>query len=285
MRVGLLLCVCCFFFVAGCAQIPTAQFDAYARAFDEARPAAAAVLADYSAAQEELARLEQANAPAPAAANLPYAATYQPPANDAQVLDDVAVRFLALQAIGDYNAALGQLVEGGSVDAASRSIDGFVGAVGQIAALGGVALPAIGPAVAALQTVAAAVEKARLAGEFADAVRDGAPLITQMIDVLKADTADHYGLRFALATRELVLLEASDDGGELTARAIADNKAGMEKLKAVLDAYNALLDTTRAALLELSRETARPADLDAMLSRMIPVVIQLKRDLEAYRKS
>jgi len=53
----------------------------------------------------------------------------------------------------------------------------------------------------------------------------------------------------------------------------------------VLDAYNALLDTTRAALLELAHESARPADLDSILARVIPVVIQLKRDLAAYRNA
>jgi hypothetical protein len=282
MRFVLLLCCAA---LAGCAQIPAAEFTAYTQAFEQARPAAEAVLADYSAAKEELARLEQANAPAPAAeATLPYPASYEPPSNGTEALDDVAVRFLALQAITDYNAALGQLVEGGSVAAANQSIDGFAAAVGQLAALGGIALPApVGPAVAALQTVAAEIEKARLAREFQEAVRDGAPVVAQMIDILKADTVDHCRLRFALANRELILLETGDDGSPVVATAIADNKAKMEKLRGVLDNYNALLDVTRAALLELSQETARPADLDAIVARVIPVVIQLKRDLEAYR--
>lgn len=284
MRVGLLLFLCSLF-LGACAEIPTAQFDAYTHAFNEARPAAEAVLADYSAAKDELARLERDRALAETPGGLPYPATYAPPPDATQTLDDVSVRFLALQAIADYNAALGQLVEGGSVDAARTSVGGFVTTVGQIVAMGGVALPAIGPAVAALQTVAAEVEKARLAAEFADAVRKGAPVVAQIIDVLKADTVDHYGLRFALASRELVRFEAADDGGPLTAKAIADNKARMEKLAGVLDSYNALLDATRAALLQLARETARPADLDAIVGRVIPVVIQLKRDLEAYRKT
>lgn len=274
----------CVLAVSGCAQIPTAEFSAYTQAFENARPAAEAVLADYSAAKEELARLEQAGAPAADAPDLPYPATYEPPVDGAETLDDVAVRFLALQAIADYNAALAQLVEGGSVAAASRSIDGFAAAVGQLATVGGVALPGpIGPAVAALQTVAAEIERARLAGEFAAAVRDGAPVVAQMIDILKADTADHYGLRFALANRERILLETSGDDAPLVAAALSDNKLKMEKLRDVLDQYNKLLDVTRAALLRLAQASARPADLHAVLARLIPVVIQLKRDLEAYR--
>src|SRR5690606_38828235 len=154
MRFSVLLC---FLASVGCAQIPVARFDAYTQAFDSARPAAETVLADYSAAKEDLARLEQENAPAPEAVALqPYPAPYQPPVDGAGALDDVAVRFLALQAIGDYNAALAQLVEGGSVAAAAQSIDGFVAAAGQLATQGGLALSGpVAPAVAALQTLAA----------------------------------------------------------------------------------------------------------------------------------
>jgi len=300
MRFVVLLCCAV---VAGCAQIPVAQFTAYTQAFDAARPAAEAVLADYSSAKEELDQLEAERAAeqaaTPVVAMAPYSTGYEAPSNGLDSPDDVTIRFLALQAITDYNAALGQLVGGASVEVQSQSIDGFVGAVSQLATLGGVALPAIGPAVAALQTVAAEIEKARLAGEFQDAVRDGAPVVAQMVDILKQDTESHYGLRFALANEEwtlldadLKVLEAQDDGSGVVTAAIedhkarlADNESRMEKLKDVLDAYNALLDTTRAALLELAHESARPADLDSILARVIPVVIQLKRDLAAYRNA
>jgi len=267
--------------LSGCAEIPQQQFQVYLSAFGKARGAAEEVLADYSAAEKQLAELEAKVTPTPEN-SLPYPIRYEPATGEQGQLDAVAVRFLALEAVSNYNDALAQLASGQSVDAAQSSIGKFAGVVGQIAVLGGASLPNICPAIQALQTLVGVIEKARLAGEFRKAVRDGAPVVAQIFDVLREDTRDHYGLRFALANREHILLEAQGAENQVVKNALEKNEAGMRALKDTLDSYNNLLLATKSAILNLAKESAKPAEFDATAARLIEIATQLKRDLAAY---
>jgi|GEM_PF-6286414 len=186
----------------GCAQIPTHELAQYRNAFAEVRVTFEEILIDFAEAKHAA---EQRQAARAAAAAATVSAGIQPfstdlPNSAVRQADAVEVRREAFTTIDKFNNVLVTLAEGKSVDAIKGAAGGFVEAAGRfVATAAGSAVPGLSALSGVVRTVAGEFEKARLREEFAQAIRDGAPKIDQILAALSAERADHYKLRVAAA--------------------------------------------------------------------------------------
>jgi hypothetical protein len=197
--------------LGACAQIPTAEFGQYQKAFAEVEQTSTDILVNYDQTLER-ARL--------------IVATRQKPAEGTEVVNpypiefdeflkqlgsqnghDIDVRRQALQVVARYNAVLTQLAQGKSVDDVQTTAGELVTALGQfVEAAAGSAVPGFPAIVSLAKTFAGQLEKARLQREFKKAVVDGAPVVDQILDQFIADAADHYKLNAGMAQEQRILI-------------------------------------------------------------------------------
>jgi len=194
-------------FMAGCAQIPTAELTQYRSATAEVQRAAEGILVDFAlikeAAEAEQKRVEAEKAPAKGPAIFSTALEY----STAPQPDAIAVRRTALRTIDNFNNVLVTLAEGKSVEAVQAAAGGAIESANNfIVAAGASAIPGLGAVIGVVKTLIGELERARLREEFDRAVRGGAPVIIRMLDLLIEERREHIDLRAAAANLQQVKL-------------------------------------------------------------------------------
>src|SRR5262249_16103688 len=87
------------------------------------------------------------------------------------------------------------LADGKSADELKSSVAGLADSLRVVGNLAGIASPAFAAVGQLAAAVADQLERARLNKEFAEALKNGAPIVDKMFQVLTDDIASHYQLR------------------------------------------------------------------------------------------
>ncbi len=231
---------------AGCASIPRPQLAQYKTAFAQLTTISEEMLLDFDRAQKESREYvererQAAQHAAPPSLDPPFsptldrliAATTSPP-------DAIEVRRRALVTVARYNEVLTALAEGKSLDEVRTTAATLVDAANKLLEVaGGSGIPAVGSVTKIVSLVAAELEKQRLNVQFAKAIREGAPIIVEILAVFRADRGDHYAARARLAdaTRVVILNETRRNLravlAELGAR--TGTAAALQPIQAALD--------------------------------------------------
>lgn len=196
--------------LGACAQIPTAEFGQYQKAFAEVETSSTDVFVTYDQILTR-ARLfrDTTLRPSPGTeVENPYPTRFDEFLKKlgSQEGHDIDVRRQALEVVARYNAVLTQLAQGKSVDDVQTAAGQLVTGLGQfVEAAAGSAVPGFEAVVSLAKTFAGQLEKARLQREFKKAVEDGAPVIDQILDAFIDDTASHYEGNAELAQQQRIL--------------------------------------------------------------------------------
>ncbi|WP_119420663.1 hypothetical protein [Desertibaculum subflavum] len=208
--------------LTACAQIPQQELTQYRSAFAEAHRVSDEILIDFALAIQAQTDQQSAQAaPRPSAAfsgQLTDAVLAKP--------DAIATRRLAFRTIAQFNDVLVTLAEGKSEETMRAAAGGFVTTASQfVTAISGAAVPGLSSVVGLVQTLAGAMERARLREEFARASRQGAPTIDKMLVALSADRQDHWALRIEAANARLLGAVDRATATTRTIRALAASHA------------------------------------------------------------
>lgn len=277
----------CALLFCGCTGIPREQLKVFVSSIDEAKTAAEPILADWKSARAEQDRLDRAaeeakqNPQKAAALAVPI---IRPGVDSRTLVSSEDVRALAWEAIAAYSAVLARLDAGDSV----KDVKETTGKLFMLATrVAGSSVPGGDALLDLLQTFAAKLEKARLAGEFKKAVRDGAPILQKIIkEVLLKDIAGHYRLRATFVNVDIPAVDFDDDLTD--ADKIAKKKRLLDEFQAFsksLDSYEQLLLHASDALNTLSSETNRSVDFTAQANTLLDVAFTLKQQWRAYENA
>jgi len=195
--------------LGGCAQIPTAEFGQYQKAFGEVEKSSTDIFVTYDQilARARLFVASTQKAPEGTEIEEPYPVEFEDFLKklNSQEGHDIDVRRQALAVVGSYNAVLLQLAQGKSIDEVQTAAGELVTGLGKfVEAAAGSAVPGFEAVVSLAKTFAGQLERARLQREFKQAVIDGAPVIDQILDAFVADTADYYKLNAGMAQRQRI---------------------------------------------------------------------------------
>ena len=271
--------------VSACAQIPEAELTAYTDAVTAAKTAGETLTADWQAARAEFDRREAVLSPPPDASSSDAISLEWQSVLEAQVtLTAAQVRLLAWEAIAEYTIVLARLNAGESVETVKNT-------AGRLFELGtsiaGGAFPGAGPALAIVKELGAQIERMRLAAEFAEAVKAGAPILRDVVTkVFIADISDHYGLRATLAEedRAAVVLESTltADEKRLKQQRILDENTS---LKGALSAYEILLGRLNGSITNLENAVDKPIEFSVQANRILDIAFTLKQHWTAYENA
>lgn len=180
--------------LTGCAAlqpVPTKDLGVFKQSLAETRVVGEQVLQTFSKAARETKAWEKANKDA--ANKLPYPTAF----NALEILktdqepDHVAVRLLAFETLERYTDLLVTLAEGKSVEQVQDSAEQLRVNLQTITGLLNLApVPGLAAAGNLIQTLAGALERARIRQEFIDAVKEGEPVASKILDFLIMDTTD-----------------------------------------------------------------------------------------------
>jgi len=197
--------------VGACAQIPTAEFGQYQKAFNEVEKSSTDIFVTYDQILARARLFVATTQKAPEGTEIvePYPVEFEDFLKklNSQEGHDIDVRRQALTVVGSYNAVLLQLVQGKSIDDVQTAAGELVTGLGKfVEAAAGSAVPGFEAVASLAKTFAGQLERARLQREFRQAVIDGAPVIDQILDAFVADAADHYKLNAGMAQRQRILI-------------------------------------------------------------------------------
>ncbi|MEX2518545.1 MAG: hypothetical protein WD969_04345 [Paracoccaceae bacterium] len=260
----------CALAVAGCAELPARDLDAYADSFTEARLAGDLLL-------DEVAPLFPSDA-AIADCAVDPGLGYRPCFDAALALgddaarrgepSDIRVRRAALALIGGYNELLVDLGRGRSaeeLDARLGSVESVAGAVLAFAP-GGAGVLA-GVPLAGLRSLLTKVETIRAGDAAASSVTEAEDDIRALIRFMIADTSALYAVYVAPIDTEIGVLkilaeDARDDRDVAEAMRLAERRAALADralaFEAALIAYVRLLDRTDRSLGDLAAAIRTP---------------------------
>ena len=195
--------------LVGCTQIPVSELAEYREAFGQFRQVSDELLLDYDLLVKTADEVQNRGATPDAARPRPYPIAFKDFKGDQseQPADLIEIRRQSLEVVARYNDVLVRLAEGKSVEEVQSSAESLVRGLGKLAEIAsGAPVPGLGAFVGLVRTLTEQVEKARLRAEFAKAVRDGAPVIDQMLDLFMGDVADHYRLKAVVAEQQRLLI-------------------------------------------------------------------------------
>ncbi|HHH39071.1 MAG TPA: hypothetical protein ENK50_05800 [Sedimenticola sp.] len=188
----------------GCAvlqPLPTTELQTYREAVLETRRIGDQVLKTWDkAAREAKARDELRKRQASGRDAIPFPARFDARGSLAtqQAPDAVAVRMLALDTIVRYTDLLVTLAEGKSVGQVQGSAEQLRAGLQTLTGLLSLTpIPGLAAAGPLIQTMAGALEQARLRLEFERAVEEGQPAVAAILDFLIDDSSDYYTTLFA----------------------------------------------------------------------------------------
>lgn len=199
--------VAAVFALAGCAVTPETRqsLAGYVQAMDQVEASATTLLAGFSTeleAQEASARAGGAAAPAAAPE---YPASFVPPGDPAAPLTEpakaVARTRLALEVVREYNRALVALAEGQSDAEVRAHVVEFGGALGNLAALVGTAIPGLGAVTALGPQIVKLAQDAANREQLIRTVEAGRQPVAEILLDLEAQTQAMYRLS-VVATRQ-----------------------------------------------------------------------------------
>jgi hypothetical protein len=277
---------------SGCTSVPQKEFNSYRDAFSEVMSETEKLLVEYDAAKRSEAKRKAVKAPAvtggarfPASVNLSLSGT------NTLTTDPVDVRRQALEVVSEFNDVLILLAEGKSVEEVRSGVDALIGSYGKLSELLGVAntIPYAGPIAALASTVIAKLEQANNHRQFEVALREGEPIIRDILSLFAKDAETIYGIRAAQAdriwTREqrtvaTLVRQMRSVAGE---HAAPDNPADAKKLTKIEEGVRKILD--RAGLQKntekLKTNGQRPFG-KLMLSQLEQTLVQAEQAAGKY---
>ena len=182
------LCALVLATVSGCAEIPRQELTTYVEAYSQARSASEQVLTDLVASRERIEsyRAEEAAGDARSETRDDYV----PPTKrgSASGTDAITVRLAALALVSEYNSILVAIAEGNGMDTLRGKVQGAVESSTSLLSLMGTTVPGAGALTGLLQTVASEAQRHMDRQAFAHAMRDGAPLVKEILQSLIDET-------------------------------------------------------------------------------------------------
>lgn len=193
-----------FLLETGCAVIPQKEFNAYRAAFAEVNSATEQLLVEYGAAQRVEVKHKAGNTPV-ATQSAPYPPTVNLSLSTSNTLnaDPVDVRRQGLEVVANFNDVLVVLAEGKSIQEVRSNVDTLIGGLNNLSELLGVAkaIPYAGQIVSLVSTVVVKLEEANNRRQFIAAVREGEPIIRDILSLFAQDAETIYKIRAAQADR------------------------------------------------------------------------------------
>ncbi len=180
-----------FMLVTACAGIPQQEMGIYIDAYAQARSATERVLTDLIAAREKIETFKADKAAAENQAE-PERRDYVPPTErpSGTGQDAIGTRLAALALVSQYNDILVAIAEGKRVETLQAKVQGATQAATQLLSLAGASLPGVGALTGLLQTIAGAVQKYEDRRAFAEAIKEGAPLVKEILHFFIKETPE-----------------------------------------------------------------------------------------------
>ena len=192
-------------FAVGCTTVPQKEFRDYTEAFAEVKATTEQLLLDYDAAKKEEAKRKATPAsPAQPARPYPSSVSLAIAANDADLVDEMAMRRQTLEVVTSYNKALTALAEGRKPEEVKESVGSLLSGLQNVGSFvkAGFSISYVGQAAALISTVVAELEKANNRKQFVVALHNGAPIIRGILQNVAADAEDLYRIRAKQADRK-----------------------------------------------------------------------------------
>jgi hypothetical protein len=282
--------LCLTLFAGACTSVPETEFTAYTQAFDAAKQSTEQILVAMDGARATAETIERGRQPAAAPAGpFPISISLT---NTASIPEDqTAKRRRALETVSHFNAVLVELAAGRKPEEIRSSVDSLISGLKDVASLAGFAVPVPGGAGALIATVVEQLEKASNRQQFADALREAAPLIDAIFANLAKDAEDVYEIMARSAKKDVDrTLDQITDGYVQLRMVAAEHRAptgtigeGYAKFTTALGAAlkQAGLDDPTKFTTRLP--TAGSKDFDAMmLSQLEQTLAQLQAAADAY---
>ena len=191
LRIGqLAFCVLLLTIISACSEVPQQELTTYVDAYNQARSASEQVLTDLVASREKI-KAYQAEKAAHETQLVTTRGEYVPPTKRASGSgpDAIAVRLAALALVSQYNNILVAIAEGKRVEALQAKVQGAADTATKLLSLAGTATPGAGALTGLLQMIAAEAQKYADREAFAEAIKNGAPLVNQIVQFLIDETS------------------------------------------------------------------------------------------------
>lgn len=192
--------------LTSCQHLPTKEFSQYRLAFNQVQQTSEEILIDFAEAKEAAEKQKEKTQEKRKPQKRAFFNSELDDSSSNQ-LNAVEVRRRALRTIDKFNNVLVTLAEGKSVESVQSTSAGFVDAAGKFVAVAvGSAVPGLSAITNLIKPLIAQFEKARLREEFTKALKDGVPVISQMIQALYDERKDHITLRYDEANQRQVII-------------------------------------------------------------------------------
>ena len=193
-----------FLLGAGCTSVPQKEFNSYRAAFTEVKSTTEQLLVEYDSAKRSEAKHKKGKKPVVAeTVRFPTAVSLSLSGPNTLTADPVDVRRQALKVVSDFNDVLILLAEGKSVEEVRSGVDSLIGGYGKLSELLGAAkgIPYAEPIAALASVVIAKLEEANNHRQFVAALREGEPIVRDILSVFAKDAETIYSIRATQADR------------------------------------------------------------------------------------
>ena len=185
----LALCALLLAVISACAEVPQQELSIYVDAYNQARSSSEQVLIDLVASREKI-RAYHAEKAARETQPAVTLGDYVPPTKRESGFgpDAITVRLAALALVSQYNDILVAIAEGKKVGALQAKVQGAAVTATRLLSLAGTTIPGAGGLTGLLQTIASVAQKYADRQAFAEAIKEGAPLVKQIVQFLIDET-------------------------------------------------------------------------------------------------
>ena len=184
----------------GCSVVPTQQFEAYKRAFENVRASGEEVLLDYGVAKNDYEeKLEAVSDEKELDSGDRFAFDISAITETGKPPDDVGERMHAWNVLAQYNETLTAVAQGYSPEEISATIDGLTEALRKfpIKAISGAATD-LAPCASVVKAALEIIEREIAAGRFTESVQAVYPAINEFLYLLEGDAQNFYNTRLGL---------------------------------------------------------------------------------------
>ena len=196
--------------LGGCTTVPTEQFEAYKRAFDDVRASGEEVLLDYGVAKSDYKRRKQEAENGDGQLNAPNRMSFDINAitETGSPPDDVVERMYAWNVLAQYNETLSAVARGNSRQEISATVDGLTETlrkfpIKEISEAGAGLAPCASVVTAALEIM----EREIAARRFNESIQAVYPAINEFLCLLERDAQSFYNIRLGLRNLDHGLIE------------------------------------------------------------------------------
>ena len=208
--------------IAGCAEIPKSQLDAYVKVFSEAKQASEQVMLDLSVSSKLIKDFEKKNNGDQASPSSRFGTASEPYVPPVRVkalarVNGISARLAVFEVIDQYNTVLVTLASGESVQKIKDSTSQLVESASLLIDVAGSSVPGLSQAAGLIKVAAAAAEKYRARAEFSNLIRDGRPHVSKILHFLIDDTPTIVNVHEGIWTAEIapLRLKASNSVREI----------------------------------------------------------------------